>query len=514
LVRFLARPDSYPQSPTAVALVETHISWVFLTDRLVYKLKKPVRFAFLDYSTLELRRTACEEEVRLNSRLAPGIYRGVVPITRDASGQLHLGGAGTVVDLCVEMQRLPAERLLDDRIRRGAATPGDIEALLDVLVPFYAAATRGPEIDRHAMLPAIEEDVRGNLDVLGAAEHGVPAPLFQRVRASQLQFLNLSAPLFDERIQAGRVCEGHGDLRPEHVCLLDPPVVFDCVEFALALRAADVVSELAFLAMECDFLGAWDLARTLIGGYRTRSRDDVPDRLVSFYKSYRACIRAKVDLLRAAQQTEADAAPSRQRARRYLQLAGFYATEFARARLFILVGASGSGKSTVAAALAPALGLEVLRSDAVRHELAGRREPDAPFQQGIYAATMTQRTYDELFRRAGSLLGEAVSVVLDGTFLDPAQRQQARELAQHCGAEVLFLFCRCPRELALARIADRFRRQEDISDARPEFYDLQQKELAAADDLRGEDVLALDTTAPAPSLVATVLQRLRLTSGR
>ncbi len=509
LLGFLSQPSAYPRPTSSVTRVETHISWVFLTDQYVYKLKKPVRFAFLDYSTPELRRTACAEEVRLNSRLAPGIYLGVMPITQDADQQLHLGGEGTVVDCCVEMKRLPAERMLDGQIQRGEATGQDMAALLDVLVPFYAQAPRGPAIDHHATVSAIEKDVRGNLEVLGAAEHGLPAALFQRVRASQLQFLNLSAALFVERIQAGHICEGHGDLRPEHVCLLQPPVVFDCVEFALSLRAADVINELAFLAMECDFLGAPELGHALIEGYKTRSHDAVPTALVSFYQSYRACIRAKVELLRAAQQSLEAAVHSRQRARRYLQLAGFYSTALARPRLFVLVGAPGSGKSTMAAALAQSLGLEILRSDAIRQELAGRREPEAPFQQGIYSPAMTQQTYDELFRRAGVLLREAVSVVLDGSFLSPQPRQQARVLAHENGAAIHILVCHCPRAVAVQRIADRWRRQEDLSDARPEFYDLQERELTAAVDLHTEDVLTLNTTAPPAELVTTVLKHLR-----
>jgi aminoglycoside phosphotransferase family enzyme/predicted kinase len=508
LVCFLSRPDAYPRPTATVTVLETHISWVFLTDQYVYKLKKPVRFAFLDYSTADLRQAACAEEVRLNSRLAPGIYLGVVPITRGADGQLHLGGEGTAVDYCVEMKRLPAERLLDGMIRRGEASSQDMAALLDVLLSFYARAPRGPEIDQHATRSAIEKDVRGNLEVLGAAQHGLPLALFQRVRASQLQFLNLSPAIFDERIQAGRIREGHGDLRPEHVCLLQPPVVFDCVEFALSLRAADVLNELAFLAMECDFLGAPELGQALMEGYQTRSPDAVPEALVSFYKSYRACIRAKVELLRAEQQSCEAAAHSRQRAHRYLQLAGFYATDFARPQLVVMVGACGSGKSAVATALAQTLGLEILRSDALRHALVGRRDPEAPFQQGIYSPARTQQTYEELFRRASVLLHEAVSVVLDGSFLDPQHRQQARALAHECGAAIHILWCRCPREVALARIADRLRRQEDISDARPEFYDLQEKELGSAEDLLRADVLSLNTAVPTASVVVAVLERL------
>jgi hypothetical protein len=332
--------------------------------------------------------------------------------------------------------------------------------------------------------------------------------MFQRVRCSQLQFLKLHASLFAERIGAGHVCEGHGDLRPEHECMLGRPVVFDCVEFSLPLRSADLASELAFLAMECDFLGASELGDCLLAGYRQRSGDDVPGVLTSFYKSYRACVRAKVELLRAAQQSGSAATASRTRARRYLQLASFYATEFYRPKLYVMFGAAGTGKSTVADALAEALGLETLRTDTIRHELAGRREPDAGIEQGIYSDSFTFWTYETLFDRAETLLREAVSLVLDGTFRDPAQRARAVELARRCGTDIHFLYCRCPAELARSRIADRLSRHEGQSDARPELHDLQQREIDFAADVAELPVIRLDTSEAVSTAVGHVLDSL------
>jgi predicted kinase len=329
--------------------------------------------------------------------------------------------------------------------------------------------------------------------------------MFKRVRASQLQFLKLSAALFAERVCSGRICEGHGDLRPEHVCMVEPPVVFDCVEFSLPLRSADVISELAFLAMELDFLGVPELASALVEGYKTLANDAVPDALVNFYKSYRACIRAKVDLLRADQLTGPAADHARTHARRYLQLASYYATEFYHPKLFVMVGAAGTGKSTVADALADALGLEVLRTDAIRHALAGQDEPDAAVGQGIYSESMTERTYGELFSRADALLRESVSVVLDGTFRDPQRRGQAIQLAHRNAAEVHFLYCRSSRELAHSRIADRIAHRSGISDARPEIHDFQQVELNSAEDWATMPVIELDTSRSVSELTTQVI---------
>jgi hypothetical protein len=512
---FLAVAASYAEPTRTVEVVETHISKVFLTDSTVYKLKKPVRFPFLDYSTIEARRAACREEVHLNAPLAPGVYLGVVPIVRSSSGRLQHGGVGEVADYCVKMVRLPAGRMLDQLIRRGEADRRHIDRLLDVLVPFYSGSRRGPDVDRFATAEAIESNARQNLNLIESVGRAVvPRAVFQRVRCGQLQFLKLSAQLFAARIGAGRVCEGHGDLRPEHVCMLpDRPVVFDCVEFSLPFRAADVTSELAFLAMECDRLGAPDLGRSLIDGYRRRTGDDAPGRLVSFYKSYRACVRAKVELLRAAQETAAAAEHSRDSARRYLQLAGFYATEFYRPQLFVMMGAAGTGKSTVADALAAELGLEVLRTDVIRHELAGRREPDGDYKHGIYSDSFTRLTYQTLLDRTRELLAQSVSVVLDGTFRDPTWRGQAIELARRCGATIHFVECHCPASLARSRIAQRIDRGGSQSDAWPGLHDLQRSEAQARAD-EPLPLIALDTSETPRSSVDMLIGRLRHDSHR
>ncbi len=321
MVRFLSQARSFKDGSRTVELQETHISWVALTDRRAYKVKKPVSFSFLDYGTLDRRLAACRDELRLGSRLAPGVYIGYQPITRDSFGNVRLGGDGTIVDYCVVMKRLPDDRMLDRLIEHGVATADDIEQLLNILVPFYETAARGVQIDQFATAGAIERQARQNLATIDSTDHGLPGSMFMRVRASQLQFLKLCAGMFAQRIRAGRVCEGHGDLRAEHVCMTSPPVVFDCVEFSQTLRSADVISELAFLAMDCDFLGAPKLGTALIEGYQARTADAPSDALTSFYKSYRACVRAKVELLRADQESGPAAVRSVTRARRYLQLA-------------------------------------------------------------------------------------------------------------------------------------------------------------------------------------------------
>lgn len=504
----LAQAKAFPVATRRVSTSETHISLVFLTDTRAYKLKKPVKFPFLDYSTLELRRAACDDEVRLNRRLAPDVYLGVRAIVDDGTC-LRVGGAGPVVEYCVEMVRLPDDALLDRRIAAGTASDEDIERLLDVLVPFYAALPRTPQLNKLASPEALDHLVRENVDTLAPLVSTDNSVALARVRSSQWQYLAVMEKQFRERMEAGAIVEGHGDLRPEHVCLLDPPVVYDAVEFSLDFRAGDVASELAFLAMECDFLSAATLGRTLIDGYRQRTGDSLPTHLVAFYQAYRATVRAKVERLRSTQQTGEDADERRRRHHRYLHLAGAYASDFHHPVLVVFMGAAGVGKSTVARALADRIGLEVFRSDAFRQGLAGRRDPDAPIGQGMYGTEMTKRTYDALLEAARDYLLAGVSVALDATSLDPAFRDRARQTARAAGCASLFVWCQCPPAVAEARIAQRRAENSDISDARPELHREQVAILQGASDLADATTVVLDTTRATSLNVEVIVDALR-----
>jgi aminoglycoside phosphotransferase family enzyme len=279
---------------------ETHISWVFLTDRFAYKLKKPVRYDFLDFSTPQARRAACEAELRLNQRLARDIYLEVLPIARNLHGRLRWGGSSAPVDWVVKMRRLPADRMLDGLIRSGCLSNTDVDKLASTLARFFHEASPlviAPGDYRQSL----QDHVRGNRRELLAPSHALPAEMTKRIHAAQLRFLELQPDRFDERVCDGRVIEGHGDLRPEHICLLHQPVIFDCIEFNADLRRLDVADELSFLSMECDRLGADWVGDRVIQAYRRISNDPVAEDVLNFYKSYRACVRAKVAALRADQ---------------------------------------------------------------------------------------------------------------------------------------------------------------------------------------------------------------------
>lgn len=473
IVRWLSTPEAYPHRPPSVERIETHISCVFLAGDDVYKLKKPVRYDFLDFSTVDLRERACRDELRLNRRLAPQTYLDVVPITRTGNGLLRIGGDGEPLDWLVHMRRLPTDQTLEELHRRGELRPEQIDRLASVLVDFYRSLKPLP-ISADEYRARVEAHVRGNRRELMTVSHHLPPSAVERIHAFQLQFLQLRPEVFDNRVHAGRIVEGHGDLRPEHICLTEPPAIFDCIEFSREFRTLDVADELAFLAAECDFLGADWVGPHLLARYGELTGDQPPEVLLDFYKSYRACVRGKIGALRADQVEGEQRAAATAEALRHLQLADRYARPWSRPLVLIVGGLSGTGKSTLAAALAEALGAELLRTDVIRREMfPGDKPPN------LYSPESRQQVYEEMFARAGRLHAEGVSVVLDGTFGSNQSFTGAAKVATQPDAMLLALECVCPPEIAHERIRQRLAEGNDPSEARPELNRQQQQEWEA-----------------------------------
>jgi aminoglycoside phosphotransferase family enzyme len=296
------------------------MSWVFLTDRHAYKLKKPVRYDYLDFSTLAARHWDCTEEVRLNRRLAANVYHGVVPLTVDALGALQLAGSGDTVDWLVQMRRLPAERMLDYAMAHGMVHEADIRQVGTLLTRFYLQ-TPPVLITPATYRQWLARDVQANRRELIRPIYALPVALVESVLTAQMAFLEQQPALLDSRVHAGRIIEAHGDLRPEHICLEDEPVIIDCLEFNLALRIHDTGSELAFLALECERLGASGVGKGILETYSKASGDRPPRRLLAFYKSYHACMRAKIAVWHLKEPEVRHAANWTQKAQHYLRLA-------------------------------------------------------------------------------------------------------------------------------------------------------------------------------------------------
>ena len=290
-VDFLGRPEAYGL-PGPVARHETHMSWVFLVGERAYKLKKPVRFPYLDFSTLAQREAACRAELRLNRRLAPDVYLDVVALTENA-GQLLIGGEGTPVDWLVMMRRLDERFMLDRIIEERRLTSSDLDRLIDTLANFYRTA-RPVFVPPAVHIDRWVQNLAYNKRILLDPRFRIPAGLVQQIDMVQRRFLRLHGDRIAARMRHRRIVDGHGDLRPEHIWLDDKVRIIDCLEFNPRLRIVDPFDEIAYLGLECERLGAAWVADYLLRRMKRLLRDGPADELFTFYRCHRAMLRARL----------------------------------------------------------------------------------------------------------------------------------------------------------------------------------------------------------------------------
>jgi aminoglycoside phosphotransferase family enzyme len=330
----LLDPSAWPFTDLTPTLVQTHISWIVLAGAYVYKLKKPVSLGFLDYSTLENRRVMCEREVALNRRLCPGVYLGVVPVI-DQDGHIRVDQIGStavgdrrIVDYAVWMRRLPHTRMLDVLLRGAQAGHEMVETVADQLIPFHASAATGLGVDEYGTPEAVLANVRENFaQARPFVGHTLRAETWAMINCSTMLFLERHRALFEHRVAEGRIGDGHGDLHAASICMLEPVVIFDCIEFNDRFRCGDVAGEVAFLAMDLEFYGREDLADVFVDRYVAHSGDQQIRELLDFYICYRAFVRGKVESFKLEEPefTDQERAIATGRADRYFRLAEKYA---------------------------------------------------------------------------------------------------------------------------------------------------------------------------------------------
>jgi aminoglycoside phosphotransferase family enzyme/predicted kinase len=476
LIESLARASAYPPPCESVEIRQTHVSIVALAGPVVYKIRKPVDLGFLDFSTLEKRRIDCLEEVRLNRRLARDVYLGVVPIVRTAEG-VRVEGEGEPLEWAVKMRRLPDDASLLGMLDQGKLTESLLASVADRIAQFHEAASCPCD----AGFDGVASNARENFEQTAIDVGKTVSPgVFAKVRALTDQWLTRLRPLIESRARRSVCCDGHGDLRLEHVYCFpearspDDIVIIDCVEFSERFRRGDPVADVAFLVMELLFRGRDDLARSFAHAYFRASRDEEGVELLPFYVAYRSIVRAKVRgiELREREIEAARRESSLRKARAHFLLAlGLLEAPAVRPTLILIGGLPGTGKSTLALGLAEKAGLEVIRSDAVRKELAGL-QPHASaaddWHAGIYTHEWTERTYDACLLRAKTALFDGKRVIVDASFASESLRTRFIEAGRALSVPVIWFVCQASPEQVRERLAQR---RGDVSDASFAIYE-------------------------------------------
>jgi len=510
-----ALPAAECPADRAVEVRQTHGSLLFFVGERVYKVKKAVDLGFFDFSTLARRKHFCNEELRLNRRLAGEIYLGVLPITRRDDGGLCMGGDGPALEYAVEMVRLPAERMLDRLLAAGEIDNALLRELVEVLARFHRSAAGGGEIASYGSYAAVRELVLGNLhelrafvgDGVGEVSRLVLAFLTERAEA----FLTLHEGLFERRAQRGRVREGHGDLHAGNICCTDEGlVIYDSLEFSAALRCSDVANDLAFLAMDLDHHGFRAFSKYLVQNYARTSGDSALSWLMDFYKGYRALVRAKVAAFVVADENAApeDRAQGQQNVATYMQLAASYELPPC---LVLTCGLPASGKSWLAQRMGQTFDARVLRSDMERKLSAGMAPGDRPEGQAaadLYSAENTDAVYRALSRRAFNTLARGRWAVIDATFAARAQRRRFIDGATRLGHPVVVVEVTCPPEIIRERMVRRSADRGEVSDADQSVYEAMRQQFEPLDELHSSQRVHYASGEDPTAAISAVVERL------
>ena len=509
---FLRQPAAYPHGPERVEIVHTHISCVAIAPPFVYKLKKPVRLGFLDFSTLERRRHFCQEEVRLNRRLCGHVYEGVVAISRTATG-LAFGDTGTIVDYVVKMKYLEPDYFLDELLQRGIAGRPHIDRIVDVLVPFYTAQTPSDEVTRWGSVDKIRVSTDENFEQMRPfAGQLLTLPAYRALVDYTERFFGRHRALFEQRRLEGRILDCHGDLHAEHIHLApDRVCIYDCIEFNERFRYVDVASDTAFLAMDLDHRGHPDLARYFAGRMAGRMSDPELHTLLPFYQAYRAFVRGKVAAIKSLEEEVAlqEREAARDEARAYFRRAVRYTICAGRPVVVAVMGRPASGKSTQARLLAESTGWVLLSSDITRKQLAGvpvfERSAE-PVREALYTQAMTDRTYRALFDRAIELAGRGEGTVIDATFSARATRDALRARLDAAGIPYYFVEITASDASIEQRLAARDEAAGEVSDARLEDFEFLSRRYQPPE--MGENVIVVSSEQPPEKTALELLKRL------
>ncbi len=512
----MACPDFYPHRPQTVEVLQTHISYIFIAGDYVYKVKKPVNFGFLDFTTLAKRKFYCEEEVRLNRRLAPSIYLDVVAIGDDGSGHLSPGAAHNIVEYAVYMKKLPLDKMLKVLLVQGKVDESVMDAVAGKIARFHAAAQTGGPIDEMGSIKIIRHNHEENFaQTAPYIDVTVPAYQYEFIKAYVAKFLTMNTRLLEKRVAAHKIRDCHGDLHLEHICIADEIIVFDCIEFNERFRFSDVAAEVAFLTMDLDYNGYPRQAEDFVRSYVGYSGDDDLHHLLNFYRCYYAYVRGKVISFRLDQKELPDHERTdiRLTAAKYFDLAYTYAARLEKPVLILTAGLIGSGKSYQARNLAMRLGADVIRTDVLRKELlqiAPAEKHYESFGQGIYSSDISKRTYEKAVELAAQKIEQGKPVIIDASFRKRSDRTLAAEAAARLHVPLYVIECVCPDEIVKIRLEKRKLDADNPSDGRWEILAAQKKDYEAIQEIPAGSYFKVDTSANPEELRRHIVQTIKM----
>lgn len=520
--------ESFPNKPKELKIIQTHISYVFIADELVYKIKKPVNFDFLDFTTLELRKLYCHREVELNRRLCPEIYLDVVAISQTEKGYI-VENSENIVEYAVKMKRLP-DLTMTELLKEKTVTKNHIDLIVDALVPFYKSARTGIGIDEYGSIDVISFNTEENFSQTRA----FVGKALNRWRYDEIvkwtrQFIKNNATVFIDRIKKGYIRECHGDLYSQNINFddLKKVYIYDCIEFNERFRCQDVASDIAFLSMDMDFHDCQELSDYFVKSYIENSGDKDLLKLLNFYKCYRAYVRGKIGCFTSEDKAlnNEQRADALKTARKYFDLAYLYAG--GAPKLFVVFGLPGTGKSTLARKLSEITLADWIASDIVRKSLVGIAPTEhryESFEKGIYSKDYTDKTYRKMIELGISKLKKGRDVIVDATFRERKYRQLLQEVATQSlqdfdtnslrrseGVETIsppiyWIWCTTDDSVVRERFMKR-KESEDISDARWEIYLAQKEKFEPPTEISEQRLIKLDTAQEVEKLMNNIIKR-------
>lgn len=515
IIRELSRPQAYPLKVERVEVKQTHISVVFLAGVHAYKVKKPVDFGFLDYTTLEKRLHNCHEELRLNRRLSPDVYLDVVPVIEGPEGLLISDHSMVdhAVEYAVKMKRLDEKCLLYNLLLDGSVDAFTMNVIAKRVSIFHKGAARSARITEKGGTKAVVFNTEEDFDqVEPFVEEDLSRRAFNRIADYTRTFLDVNMNLFTRRETDGWIRDGHGDLHSRNIYMIDGIKILDCIEFNERFRYGDILSDAAFLAMDLEKLGYRELAAVFTDSYLRLMGQSGFKGLFNFFKCYRAVVRGKVEGFRLR---DPDVSLGDQDAKGYFKLAEQYARSLTPPVLIAACGLMGSGKSRLADALSSLLDLEVLSSDRVRKELAGIDSAEhryVPFGSDIYSAQFSRRTYDRLHDLAAGCLRKGKSVYVDASYLDARKRSMVRMIARRENARFILLYLDPGVDVLRKRLRDRDRIPGTVSDGREDILQDQIHVFETPDEVPEDMKLTIGDPGDLESQVRSIYRRLLATT--